>query len=217
VKRSSRVGAVIGTTILLAGLLAAPEARASGPRYEEVLSWDDGTAEFTYPPAVPGWPWTLLAVRFQAPGWAHSVVGMNVYIMNDNEPNPSTQPIRFWVWESTADVLPGPFANDGYEPFSGVGEYQEDVWLEIRFPTAIDITDPARFPDGWFFVGIEWLYFRNPLLGLDADEPTYRHTIMGPGDWEWLESDVLIRAVVSSEWSPIDASSWTHIKTLFQS
>ena len=68
---------------------------------------------------------------------------------------------------------------------------------------------------GW--VGIEWLHFRNPLLGLDTDDPSHGHTVMaGPGGSEWLLSDALIRAVVSSEWSPIDSSSWTYIKTLFQ-
>ena len=223
--RRLRTGTALGTILLLACLVITPasaEGEAGGPRYEEVLSWDDGSAEFIYPPAVPSWPWNLLAVRFQAPGWARSVVGMQFYVMNDqvehpDDPNlPTTQPITFWVWRPDEDSLPGVQANDGYTPFTEMGEYPEDYWVEIRFPTPIDITDPSHFPDGWFFVGIEWLHARNPLLGLDASEPTYGRTIRGPGSWEWLSSDALIRALVSSEWSPIDASSGTYIKTLFQ-
>jgi hypothetical protein len=211
------------STILLVAFLVATGATASAARYEEVLYWDDGGANFTYPPPVPDWPWTTLAVRFQAPGWARSVVGMQVYIMNDqivdpDDPDlPTTQPIVFWVWRPGEDSLPGVQANEGYAPFSEAGEYPEDCWIEIRFPTPIDITDPAHFPDGWFFVGVEWLFERNPLLGLDADEPTCGHTVKpGVAGSEWLSSDALIRAIVSSEWSPIDSSSWTYIKTLFQ-
>ena len=209
--------------LLLACLAATPAEADGSPRYEEVLYWDDGWAELTFPPTVPGWPWTRLAVRFQAPGWARSVVGMQFYVMNDQVDHPddpslsTTQPITFWVWRPDEDSLPGVQANDGYTPFTEMGEYPEDCWVEVRFPTPIDITDPTYFPDGWFFVGIEWLHFRNPLLGLDTDDPSHGHTVMaGPGGSEWLLSDALIRAVVSSEWSPIDSSSWTYIKTLFQ-
>jgi len=210
--------------LLLACLAASPgPAGASGARYEEILYWDDGSANTTYPPAVPNWPWNTLAVRFQAPGWARTVVGMRFYTLNDqvqhpDDPDlPTTQPVICWVWRPNEESTPGVPANDGYTPFTGFGEYPEDSWIEARFPTPIDITDPEHFPDGWFFVGIEWLYPRNPILGLDTDEPTYGHTVRpGEGGAEWLSSDVLIRAIVSSEWSPIDASSWTHIKTLFQ-
>jgi hypothetical protein len=210
--------------VLVAGIVAAA-AEAGGPRHEEVLYWDDGTAEFYYPPTTPGaGPGVMAAVRFQAPGWARSVVGMQFYVMNDQLVNPddpdlpTTQPFTARVWRPSEELLPGVQANDGYTPFSGMGEYPEDTWVEIRFPTAIDITDPDHFPDGWFFVGIEWLYRNNPLLGLDADPPTYGHSFgWNLTLWEPLESDFLIRAVVSSEWSPIDASSWTYIKTLFQS
>jgi hypothetical protein len=219
--RPARAGTIV-SAILLA-CLTASQAEPSGARYEEVLYWDDDTAELTYPPAVPNWPWATLAVRFQAPGWARSVVGARVYIMNDQVVNPenpdlpTTQPITFWVWEVGEDSCPGDQANSGYTPFTGFGEYPEDCWIEARFPTPVDITDPAEFPDGWFFVGIEWLYQHNPILALDTDEPTYGHTVIpGAGRCEWLSSDVLIRAIVSSEWSPIDSASWTHIKTLFQ-
>jgi hypothetical protein len=221
-----KAGRAVCAIVLLAFLAIGPTPAAeqvTGPRQEEVLYWDDGWGEYTYPPAVPDWPWTWLAVRFQAPGWARSVVGMKVYIMNDQVDHPddpylpTTQPIVFWVWGVGEDSCPGVQANDGYAPFSEMGEYQEDAWLEARFPNPIDITDPAHFPDGWFFVGIEWLHARNPLLGLDTSDPTYGHTVKpGVAGPEWLSSDALIRAVVSSEWSPIDASSWTYIKTLFQ-
>lgn len=224
--RRSRKGTAFGVMLLLACLAAAPAAAgamASGLRYEEVLYWDDGGANLTYPPAVPNWPWTTLAVGFQAPGWARSVVGMQFFTMNDqavhpDDPDlPTTQPITCWVWRQDEESTPGAPANDGYTPFTEMGEYPEECWIEVRFPTPVDITDPEHFPDGWFFVGIEWLHARNPLLGLDTDEPTYGHTVNpGAGGAEWLSSDALIRAIVSSEWSPIDASSWTHIKTLFK-
>jgi hypothetical protein len=208
------------STILLVACLAAAAAEA---RYEEVLYWDDGTAEFTYPPPIPGGVGLMVAVRFQAPGWARSVVGLQFYSMNDQEMNPddpqlpTTDPFVAWVWRPDQDMLPGVGANDGHTPFDATGEYPEDAWVEVRFPTPIDITDPAHFPDGRFFVGIEWLYRASPLLGLDADPPTYGHSFAWNfSEWEQFENDLLVRAIVSSEYSPIDASSWTYIKTLFQ-
>lgn len=209
------------TTILLAACLSAQE---TGPRYEEVLYWDDGTAEFSYPSPSPGaGPGLMAAVRFQAPAWARSIVGIQFYAMNDQLVNPddpdlpTTQPIAVWVWRPSQDLLPAIPASDAYVPFGGVGEYPEDSWTEVRFPTPIDITDPAYFPDGWFFVGIEWLHRMNPIIGLDADPPTYGHSFGWNFTlWDPCENDFLIRAVVSSEYSPIDATSWTYIKTIFQ-
>jgi hypothetical protein len=205
-------------------LLVVAAVTAGAASAEEVLYWDDGWGEFIFPPTAPGFDAGLMAaVRFQAPAWARSVVGMRVYIMNDqltdpDDPTaPTTWPVTFWVWGATEDLMPGDQANDGYTPFTEVGEYFEDAWLEIRFPVGIDISDPERFPDGWFFVGIEWLHRRNPLLGIDADPPTYGCSIAAPGSsWDPLDGDLLVRAIVSSEWSPIDASSWTYIKSLFQ-
>jgi hypothetical protein len=212
------------SAILLAACVAAAGTAAGGARDEEILYWDDGTAEFTYPPPTPGaGPGTMAAVRFRAPAWARSLVGVQFYSMNDQVVNPddptlpTTEPFVVWVWRPDQDLLPGVPANGGYQPFDGTGEYQEDTWIEVRFPTPVDISDPSHFPDGWFFVGVEWLYRMSPLFGLDTDPPAYGHSFGWLSTvWEPFENDFLIRAIVSSEWSPIDASSWTYIKSLFQ-
>lgn len=220
-----KVIALTALLLLLAGFAAAQAAadRADGPRYEELLYWDDGSAELSCPPPYPAWPWDRLAVCFQAPAWARSVVGMRIWVANDqavhpDDPDlPTTQPFNAWVWQVGQDLRPGAPANSGYAPFSEMGEYPEDWWTDIIFPTPIDITDPVHFPDGWFFVGIEWLHPRNPIIGVDGDDPSHGHSIQGDGnEWEWLPSDALVRAIVSSEWSGVDASTWTHIKAVFQ-
>jgi hypothetical protein len=225
VARLFKMIALIAALVSLAGLAAAPASagRADGPRYEELLYWDDGSAELTCPPSYPSWPYDRLAVRFQAPAWARSVVAMRIWVGNDGVANPddpdlpSTLPVRFLVWQVGEDSRPGAPANGGYTPFTDMGEYPEMAWIEARFPTPIDITNPVHFPDGWFFVGIEWLHHRNPILGVDGDDPAHGHSIQGDGsDWEWLSSDALIRAIVSSEWSGVDSSTWTHIKAVFQ-
>jgi hypothetical protein len=213
-----RTGRLFRGVVLALAWLSVAAWPALGRTFEEVLYWDDGSGEFYYPPTTPAaGPGVMAAVRFQAPGWARSLVGIRVYIMNDNEPNPSTRPFVVWAWRATEGLNPDLPAADAYMPFDETGQYGEETWVEIRFPSAIDITDPEYFPDRWFFVGIEWLYRRNPLLGLDADPPTYGHSLAwNLSEWEAFESDLLLRAIVSSEGSPIDPSSWTYIKTLFQ-
>ena len=169
---------------------------------ETVLSWDSGIQ----PPNqnnTTGQVGMALAVRFFAPSWATHVTEVHYFIMNDNQDNPNdpgaptTQPFMVRVWRP-GNTAPGPYAADGYVPFSEMGQYPEEAWLEVELPEPVDITDEGHFPEGEFYVGLEWLFRNNPYIGVDTVPPydgmSYRWNW---SVWEILESgDAMVRAVV---------------------
>ncbi|MBN2565439.1 MAG: hypothetical protein JXB46_06980 [Candidatus Eisenbacteria bacterium] len=183
--------------IVLSGDEADP-----GRDLEIVLSHDDGTPEAE----MSGFAGTKLAVRYQAPPNAIAVTGIEIYIMDDHMDNPydpgapSTAPFTVWVWRPAAGDIPGWPANSGYVPFVDFYEYPEDELVRVYLPQPIDITNPASFPDAEFYVGIEWEYRMNPYVGVDMDDPdagcSYRWNWY---DWEPVDGNVMIHAVVSAE------------------
>ena len=201
-------------------MLAAP---ADGGRLEEVLSWDDGTYSDSLD-VVTASPGCRVAVMFQAPEWATCVTGVHYYIMDDGMQNPngpdlpSTSAFLAYVWRPEVGVHthPGEAAMVGMDS----GElYPEDEWLELTLPQPVSIEDSELFPDGVFFVGLEWLYRRNPHIGYDDTEP-----IEGFGwlyDWvSWApvtDVDVMIRAVISDgAASPVSENTWAVIKACYR-
>ncbi len=204
-------GILAGLLLLVAASTAHGRARASAsdeatlhrPGLEDtVLAWDDGTAESE----TTGQSGMKLAVGFQAPVWAVSLVGIQYYIMDDNVENPAnpgaptTKPIIAYVWQPNQDMLPGLIAT---EEFVGEG-YEEEAWLTVYLETPLDISDPDDFPDRYFFVGLEWLHRSNPIIGLDADLPIHYASFR----WNWYEweqftgHNVMIRAIVRDYGGP---------------
>lgn len=170
---------------------------------ETVLSWDDSDYGQNGN-RVTGQPGMALAVGFQAPPWANYVVGMELFFMNDFNDNPTdpqaptTAPFLAYVWEPGGDMRPAATANDGYTPFPWYVA-PEDELVPFFFSNSVDITNNSNFPDKQFFVGIEFQFRNNPIVGLDVDgvidERSFR--------WNWSEwepattADYIIHAVVS--------------------
>lgn len=167
-------------------------------RVEEVLAHDDGTPE----DELTGRPGQKVAVHFQAPVWATHLIAIEFYIMDDHVANPydpeapSTAPFTVWVWRPSSDVLPGAPGNDGYVPFPEMYMYPEETWVRVDLPNPVDITDNDLFPDRTFFVGMEWEYRNNPVLGIDTDEPSGSSLMWNWAEWEIIDGNLLIRAVV---------------------
>ncbi len=170
-------------------------------RVEEVLAHDDGTPEGE----LTGRPGQKAAVHFQAPVWATHLVAVEFYIMDDHMANPydpgapSTAPFTVWVWRPSTDMLPGVPGSDGYVPFPEMYMYPEEAWVRVDLPTPVDITDDELFPDRQFFVGMEWEHRYNPVLGLDTDEPSGWSWWFNWVEWEALDGNLLVRAVVSAD------------------
>jgi hypothetical protein len=205
---------VAGLTLLLAG-------PSDAGRGEAVLSWDDGTAESS----TSGLAGQRMAVRFQAPPSNCGLLGMRFYSADDGVENPvdpqlpSTMPFTVWVNRVGAEGQPGPAANDGYVPFADPYAYPEDAWVEVTLPEPVDLSNPAYFPDGWFFVGIELQHRDSPYVGLDLDPPIsgeswfFNWTEWGPSD----TANLMIRAVVcDSTASPVELESWGKVKRQFR-
>lgn len=181
----------------------SPDAPAYARR-DTVLAWDDGD----YGSAgnrVTGQVGMALAVGFQAPPWATHLVAIQYFIMDDgvtnpNDPNaPTTAPFMATVWSPNAGV-PGVRRLE-YIPFPDFYSYPEDTWVEVWLPNPVDLTNAATFPDREFFVGLEWLYRNNPVIGLDVDPPIDLNTFRWNWSvWETLTfGDAMIRAVVWAE------------------
>jgi hypothetical protein len=180
--------------------LTQPDSRARTGR-ETVLVHDDGTPESS----IAGQTGMRVAVRYQAPAWATSLMGIEIYIMDDLVTNPedpdlpTTQPFSIWVWELSGAGVPGLPATDGYVPFEPY-ECPEDTLVRVYFPEPVDITDSGTFPDREFFVGIEWEYRLNPYVGLDTDGPdagsSHRWNWF---EWEAVDGNVMIHAIVGRD------------------
>ena len=204
-------------TVLSAVLLVLVADGMGTPRSEIELLWDDGSAEGE----ITGRAGKKLAVGFDAPEAALSLVAVRIYIMDDGVVNPedpelpTTMPFTVWVWAVGSGGEPGPAANDGYIPFTDYGQYPEDAWVEVVFPEPIDVSDEEQFPNHRFYVGLEWEHRQNPVVGLDLDAPISGETRY----WDWSTwavvdtADALIRAVVrDSSAVPVEVRSWGRVK-----
>jgi hypothetical protein len=214
------VHASIALVLLAAGLLLLSTVPAVAGRGEAVLSWDDGTAEGS----TSGLVGQRMAVRFQAPPGNCGLMGMRMYSVDDGVENPvdpqlpSTMPFTVWVWRVGTEDEPG-IPHASYVPFMDLYAYPEDAWVEAMSLEPVDLSDPAHFPDGWFFIGIELEYRDSPYVGLDLDPPISGESWFH--DWsEWVPSDtanLMIRAVVcDSTGSPVELESWGTVKQQYR-
>ena len=203
--------------IAVYALIGAAAVPAGAGSRDLELYHDDGSAEAGFTNSVGG----ALAVGFQAPEGTQHVIGARIYFMDDGVTDPydpqlpTTLPFVAWVWTCGGDGLPGILASDGYVPFTDYAQYPEEAWVEFDFPEPIDVTDAASFPDGRFFLGLEWEYRHNPVVGLDLDAPISLQTVR----WNWTAwavvdtADAMVRAVVSdTSASPVEVRSWGAVK-----
>lgn len=211
--RGHRISRVLA--ILLVGAVSTATAQVS--RSTE-LSWDDGSAEEEFTAR----PHQMLAVRFQSPPGAWWLTHVRIYVMDDGlelpgQPGvPTTREFNLEVRRPT-DAGPGPVAGDD-DPYIWTSEwgYAEDAWLEFPLPVHVDLTDEEQFPEGVFYVDIEWQHRTNPVVGLDLDAPIAGET----WHWNWASwavvdtANAMMRAVVSdSSGVPVDLESWGRIKS----
>ncbi len=204
-------------TVLLAALLVFAADGTGGPRTEIELLWDDGSAEGGFNSVTGG----VIAAAFHAPESALLLRAVRFYIMDDgiahpvNPLDPTTESFTLWVWRDNGGE-PGAHANDGQIAASG---YAEEAWLDVELAEPLDLSNEAHFPDGRFYVGLEWENRENPTVGLDLDPPF-------SGETWWLDwtsyaaidtADAMIRAVVcDSTEVPVELRSWGRVKAEYQ-
>ena len=207
------VAAVLSVMALVVG------AGGTGPaRVEIELFWDDGSAEA----GVTSLAGRKIVVGFYAPETALTVTGFRIYIMDDGyeDPDdpyqPTTAPFTAWLLRTDAQGEPGPPGNDGYMPFAGYGLCPEGTWVEIAFPESIDVSNEVHFPNHKFYVGLEFEYRDNPIIGLDLDPPFSGETRY----WDWNTwapvdtANAMVRAVVCDTTGvPVELESWGRIKS----
>ena len=200
--RSSTGGKMLALGISV--MLAACPALAS-ERTEAVLSWDDGG-----PDAFCGAD--RVAVWFQAPEWATSVVAVHVWFGGELSPV-----CTVWINAASGEwpYLPGPPGNDGLL----VDQSPGGTWTEFALPDPVDITNAGHFPNRVFFAGVE--FETQPpayALGVDTDPPVDGKSFVcywGDCDWYGL-GDLMIRAVVSdSTGSAVEVLSWGSLKHVY--
>jgi hypothetical protein len=178
--------------------------------FEAVLQWDDGEPDL----AVGSSGAAALAVWFQAPVWANSVAGIQIFVADDSQPTTWPFTARMWRPAGLWPYIPG--SQTGEELASG-DSYEEDTWTELRFPVPVSIENPAEFPDRVFFAGVEW-ETEHPLFGLDWDDPVDDVSwFFNWTEWQALTlGDVMVRAVVSdSATTAVVAGSWGRIKASY--
>jgi hypothetical protein len=211
--------AVLGCT----GTTCPAGTRLAEARRDTVLSWDDGQYQ-SDSDAFASVPGVRLAVRYVAPEWVQSVVGVSYYIMPFSgtwpEPGPPNTILSFsgcmWRPDSVDPSMPGGPACFSLDSGSG---HPVDGWLTLTFPEPVSVADPAAFPGGVFFVGLEWKYRVDPCIGLDYSAP-----IDGMTRWydlsQWVpvpDADAMIRAIVSdTPGTGVAESSWARIKALYR-
>ena len=210
------------TALILVSCLAATAA-AGGERDELVLAWDDGgPVHPMYPIPAEG---RKVAVMFQAPEGFTWLRAIRCFIFDDqvvdpdNPSLPTTGPCILSVWgpqDVGGNLVPGPIPV--YEFDSGE-HYPEHMWDDFVLPAPVDLSDPVAFPEGVFFVGIQWSSIYNPILGYDWDPIVAGYT------WEtfstdWIQSTeatAMIRAVVSDESGTLaEPESWGSIKAAYR-
>jgi len=215
------IAAPIAAPLLAAILLLLATGVAGAGRSESVLSWDDGTAEDW----VTGNAGLAVAVGFQAPPGNCGLLGMHMYSVEDGLENPidpqlpTTMPFTVWVWRVGTEGEPGAKGNDGYVPFPDPYGYPEDAWVEVTLPEPVDLSNPVYFPEGRFFIGIEWESRDSPYVGLDLDDPISGESwLYDWTSWSVVDSaNVMIRAVVcDSTASPVELESWGSVKRMYR-
>ena len=176
-------------------------------RTEAVLSWDDGE-----PDAYCGYPEAIkVAVWFQAPEWATSVVAVHVWFGGEWSP-----PFTVWLLRASGEwpYEPGPPGSDGFAS----GPVPGGTWSLVSLPDPVDISNPAHFPDRVFFASIEWETQAPDGVGVDTDPPVDGKSLVSNGSgWEWYElGDLMIRAVVSdSTGTPVELQTWGGLKSRY--
>jgi hypothetical protein len=208
--------------VIVLVLVLAPPSDAAEARRESVLAWDDGEYDTIYD-AIVAPDGVMLAVQFEAPPWARSVVGVSFYIMEHTgiwpgDPPDTSQAFLAHVWSPNPNAPEMPGAPAYFPVITGQG-HPVDSWLQVVLPEPVDISDPALFPDGLFFVGMEWLCRSSPYIGVDFDKPLdLRSWRFNWTEWVPIEdSDAMIRAVVSDQpGTPVDTGSWGKLKALFR-
>ena len=210
----------IGIGLCVIALLLAGSASAVEARRETVLFWDDWES-YTLDPFV-GLVGERVCVFFQAPPWARSVAGLQVFISNDGIPAEppdiwTTEPFLAYVWRVTPGE-PRPSLAVCYGANSG-SDYVEDELLELRFPEPVSIEDYAVFPDKHFFVGLEWLHESNPIVLAAAPGPlVYKTWEYRSGHWDiCLDRNVMLRAIVTdAAGTPVEGVTWARVKAMFR-
>ena len=178
-------------------------------RTEAVLSWDDGE-----PDTYCGYPEAPIAVAvwFQAPEWATSLVAVHVWFGGEWSP-----PCSVWLLRASGEwpYEPGQPGSDGFASVPVPG----GAWSVISLPEPVDITDPGHFPDRVFFTSIEWETQASDAVGVDTDDPIDGHSWV----WNWtlwepyLLGDIMIRAVVSDSTGTVaEAQSWGGLKSIYR-
>jgi len=176
-------------------------------RIEEVLSWDDGSAEQFMSYSTHG-----LVVAFQAPPWARSVVSVQVYLGSSGDP--AAFEVSIHGVEAGEPPQPGQVAG----VVTSGDWYPENAWLELGFAPLVSIEDEADFPNGEFYAKVRWLELGSPAVGWDTDSPHHDSTLIRP-DETWIPLngvDGMIRVVVSDEQTPVEMSSWGRVKALYE-
>ena len=181
-----------------------------GARTEEVLLWDDGSAEDYISYSSYG-----MAVWFQAPGWARYVTRVRIYIGDDGEPSES--PSFEMSVRRAVGAWPHQPGDEAWQIFSG-DDYQESTWLEFAVEPPVNIESDVDFPEGVFFIMVNWLEIGAPAVGWDTDAPHHDTTMIWfEGTWVSLNGvDGMIRAVVSDTDTSVEGSSWGAIKALYR-
>ena len=193
---------VLGMSVVLAACPALAFERT-----EAVLSWDDGE-----PDAYCGHPEAIkMAVWFQAPEWATSVVSVHVWFGGEWSPD-----CTVWLYRASGEwpYVPGPLASDGVV----VGPAAGGAWTAVPLAEPADITDAGHFPDRVFFAGLGLEVQASNAVGVDTDEPTDGKSLV----WNWSEwepyeaGDLMIRAVVSdSTGSAVEVLTWGVLKHVY--
>ena len=202
-------------------------APALAPADESVLLWDEGVG--WGPPAAPdhyltGQVGMMEAVHFEASVSSHFLVAIMLFTGEHpsgelvGSTGAATDSFRVHVWSPNGDSMPKPGA-DAIPSFHVPGGYPALEWIRVDLPEPLCLDDVGLFPEGDFFVGIEWAVHNSPPIGLDfvgsVDYRTWRLPWYLP--WEMLMSaDLMLRAVVSDSLDTIvQPASWGTIKGSF--
>ena len=207
-QRRFRLLTVLAPAVVLA-MLVCPMSE-SAARTEEVLSYDDGTAENYTLYSTHG-----MVVRFQAPPWARSVVSAQVYI---GDPGRASRSAEFEV--SIHGLDPG----DPTQPGSAAGTassgdaYPGYSWVGVAFDPTVSLDDDEVFLDNRFFGKVAWLTFGAPAVGWDTSAPGANSSLgYIEGAWSVLWGvNVMLRAVVSDQPTPVEFTTWGRLKALFR-
>jgi len=204
--------------VLLIGI--APCVAAQAPR-DSTLLWDDGEAA-SYGNSIQPNYGAKLAVGFDAPSWAQSVIEVDLYVTSHGGdwpfPGPPDTTYAFTVCLWAADVAepnkPGELVT-WVEAGSG---HPVDSWVHVSFPEPVGVVDTVAFPSGRFFVGVLWTSRFSPAVGVDFDAPLDGRTWFSDGEtWGIVDDrDAMVRAVVSDvSGSAVESLSWGNIKALY--